>query len=64
VVAVVVLVVLGGWDGWMEVNCVGSSDADTKKGNEKEEKIRLFGQEATRRTDSKAQDKTQARQRT
>jgi len=28
--------------GWMEVKCVRSSDADTKRGNEKKKKIRLF----------------------
>lgn len=44
VLEVLVVVVEEGWDGWMEVKCVGSSDANTRKGNEKEEKIRLFGQ--------------------
>lgn len=58
----VLVVVEEGWDGWMEVKCVGSSDANTKKGNEKEEKNKII--RATRRTDSKVQDKTQARQRT
>jgi len=50
--------------GWMEVKCVRSSDADTKRGNEKKKKIRLFWRHEGQTDRQTAKPRMQARQRT